>query len=195
MLSSIHPLGEKGRNNKWSLTIASFTLGSVAAGSLVGFGLGWVGSFAFQSVSDQVLLIATAATAVFAGALDIVAITPPGSERQVNETWIGHYRGWIYGGSFGIELGLGLMTYVVTWGVYATLIAETLTASPLWGALVGAVFGLGRAVAPLLAGRIDRPSRLTSFHQRMARLGAPVRKGAAISTTSLGALVIVGGLL
>lgn len=195
MLSSIHPLGEKGRNNKWPITITSFTIGSIAAGSMVGSALGWVGSLAFNSVSDQVLLIATAAIAVFAGVLDIIVITPPGPERQVNETWIGHYRGWVYGGAFGIELGLGLMTYVVTWGVYATLIAEALTASPIGGALVGAVFGFGRTLAPFLAGRIDRPSRLTSFHQRMAGLGAPVRRGAAVSTTSLGALVIVGGLL
>jgi hypothetical protein len=84
------------------------------------------------------------------------------------------------------------MTYVVTWGVYATFAAALLTTSPIGGALVGATFGFGRSIALLAAGRIDRPSRLTSFHQLMADLGGPIRRASAAGTAAAGA---VGGIV
>lgn len=190
MLSSIHPLGERSRNNTWGLTVASFTLASTGTGSLVGAALGFLGSL--PTLDDHTRLAATAVIAIVAGILDLTRVSPPGSERQVNESWIGHYRGWVYGGSFGLELGTGVMTYVVTWGVYAVFAGEFLTGSPLPGAVVGAVFGFGRSLALLAAGWIDRPSRLTRFHIRMADLGRGVHRTSAIGTAVFGA---IGGVM
>ena len=187
MLSSIHPLGERGRHNRWMVTVGAFTIASTITGAAVGGALGLLGSAAL-GVDPGLLLVGTAVIAVAAGVLDLARVRPPGSERQVNESWIGHYRGWVYGGAFGVQLGTGVMTYVVTWGVYATFAAEILTASPIGGALVGAVFGFGRSIALLAAGRIDRPSRLTSFHQLMADLGGTIRRGSAVGTAAAGAV-------
>lgn len=189
MLSSIHPLGERGRNNRWVVTAASFTIGSTATGALVGATLGWIGAAALRSVSTETLLLVTAMAAISAGALDLLRLSPLSSERQVNETWIGHYRGWVYGGAFGVQLGLGIATYIVTWGVYATFVAELMTASVFGGAVVGAVFGFGRSVALLAAGTIHTPSALTRFHENLADLGPTIRRGAAIGTASLGAVL------
>jgi len=194
MLSSIHPLGERSRHNRWVVTVGAFTLAAIIGGALVGTLLGLAGSLAFASVAPTTLLLATAAAALAAGVLDLARVSPPGLQRQVNESWIGYYRGWVYGGAFGFELGTGVMTYVVTWGVFATFVAELFSVSVGGGALIGGVFGLGRAVAPLLAGFIDRPSRLSAFHQRMAQLAVSVRKGAAIGTTLL-AVVVAAGVL
>lgn len=44
MLSSITPLGERGRGNRWWLTVAAYTVGSVLAGALVGTVAGAIGS-------------------------------------------------------------------------------------------------------------------------------------------------------
>jgi hypothetical protein len=194
MLSSIHPLGERARNNRWWVTATAFTLGASAAGGVVGGSLGWGGGLILGDASLGLRLGLTALVFVVAGVLDLVRISPWGPTRQVNEHWIGHYRGWVYGGAFGVELGAGVATYVVTWGVYATLAAEVLTASWLQGAVVGAIFGLGRSMALLLAVRIDRPSRLTAFHRRMAQLGPLLRRTSAAATVglgTLGALVLV----
>ena len=35
MLSSIHPLGERARHNRWSVTAAAYLLGSIAGGTIV----------------------------------------------------------------------------------------------------------------------------------------------------------------
>ena len=195
MLSSIHPLGERARHNRWGLTVGAFTVASTTTGAIVGAGLGWVGSLLIGSIEATALLLGTAVVALAAGALDLTRVRPPGPERQVNEAWIGHYRGWVYGGAFGAELGLGVMTFVVTWGVYATYGTQLLSASPWKGAVVGGVFGFGRSLALLVARRIDRPSILADFHRRMADLGLPVRRGAALSLAVAGVLGTIGAIL
>lgn len=192
MLSSIHPLGERARHNRWWLTVTAFTLGAIVSGAGLGLVLGGVGS-ALPDIDPSWALMATAVAALMAGVADMSRIRPPGPRRQVNEHWIGAFRGWVYGGVFGLELGLGVMTYVVTWGVYATFGAALLTTSPLLGAAVGAVFGLGRSLSLWLTVFVDRPSRLTGFNRRLAEAGPKVRTAAAITLTLLG--VAAGGLL
>ncbi len=195
MLSSIHPLGERARSNHWWITVIAFTLGATVVGAGVGMVLGLVGSTLLGASETTALLMATAILLVAAGALDLIGVETPSGSRQVNEHWIGHYRGWVYGGAFGMQLGAGFVTYIVTWGVYATLAAEFLTASVPYGAIVGAVFGFGRSLALPAAARIDRPSRLASFHRHMARLGPPLRRLTALTTAALGVLAVAGLML
>ena len=70
-----------------------------------------------------------------AGILDLAGVAPPGPERQVNERWIDTYRGTVYGFGFGAQLGAGLATFVVSWGVYAVLAGELLSGSAIGGAM------------------------------------------------------------
>lgn len=195
MLSSIHPLGERSRHNRWGLTVTFFTVGSVLAGSVVGMALGWVGSLALDWVTAGAAVTTIAAVAIGAGLLDVAGVSPPGPSRQVNEHWIGTFRGWVYGGAFGLELGLGFLTYIVTWGVYATYAAALLTASPVRGAVVGMAFGVGRSLLLLAAGYVDRPSRLTAFNRRLATAGPLVRRSASAVMTLGGAAILTLGLL
>lgn len=194
MLSSIHPLGERARHNRWGVTVAAFTLGAVGSGTLVGLALGSIGS-AVIGTSSGLGLAATASAALAAGLGDWTRVKPPGPERQVNETWIGAFRGWVYGGGFGLELGFGFATYVVTWGVYAMYAAALFTSSPLAGALVGATFGVGRSASLWLGGYVDRPSRLTAFSRRLASAGPVVRVASTAILALLGVSVIAGSVL
>ncbi len=174
MLSSIHPLGERARNNRWPVTVGWFTMASTVTAATVGGVLGWVGTAIPWSESVRLWVIAVMALA--AGVLDLAKVRAPGPERQVNERWIGHYRGWVYGAGFGAQLGAGFATYVVSWGVYAVLLAELLAGSAFSGAVIGAAFGFGRSLSVLATFWIDRPSRLSAFHRGMDRLGRPVHK-------------------
>lgn len=192
MLSSIHPLGERARSGRWGITVSAFTVASLAAGSLVGAGLGLIGAVLLSDLSSTTRITGTAMVFVVAGVFDIVGVRTPGPTRQVNEHWIGYYRGWVYGAAFGSQLGAGFFTYVVSWGVYATLAAELLTGSMTAGAVVGMFFGFGRSITLLLAGRIDRPSRLASFHRRMATIGPHLRRLSALAIACLGVGAILG---
>lgn len=191
MLSSIHPLGERARRNRWSVTIASYTIGSTLAGAAVGAVLGWTGALLGRPTTA---LVVFGVAAIAAGTLDLSGVKAPGPRRQVNERWIGALRGWVYGGGFGVQLGAGVATYVVTWAVWTVFLAEVLSGSAVSGATVGAVFGLGRALAPIAAGRIDRPSRLTSFSARMAAMARPTHLAAGVLTVALGAAAVVIGV-
>ncbi|MEX2425013.1 MAG: hypothetical protein WD990_13640 [Acidimicrobiia bacterium] len=192
MLSSIHPLGERARGNRWSVTIAAFTAGAVLGGAAVGSVLGAIGS-TFAPRTDVALLV-VGCLALIAGGLDLSGVRAPGPSRQVNERWIGNLRGTVYGFGFGVQLGSGISTFIVTWGVWAVLAAELLSGSAVSGAVVGGVFGMTRTVAPLAAGWIDRPSRLTRFHTVLARLAQPVHVGAGIAIVLIGITGLVWGV-
>ena len=193
MLSSIHPLGERARHNRWGVTVSAFTVGAIASGAALGLALGGIGWITL-TLDSSILLIATAGLALAGGVLDLTGIEPPGPSRQVNENWIGAFRGWVYGGGFGIELGVGVATYIVTWTVYAMLLSAFLTASPVAGALVGAAFGLGRSMSILSARFVDRPSRLISFNRALARGGPIVRWATPAVIIATGLVLVTRGL-
>lgn len=186
MLTSIHPLGERARHNRWGVTVAAFTVAAVTAGAAAGAVLGWVGGL-MPGDSWRWPAVILALTA--AGGLDLARVRALGPRRQVNEDWIGRYRGWVYGAGFGAQLGAGSATYVVTWGVWALYVSMLAVGSPLRGALIGALFGLGRSAFPLAAGWIDRPSRLSGFSRRLSRLAVPVTRLSAVAMVALAGAV------
>lgn len=194
MLSSIHPLGERARHNRWELTAAAFAVGSVVTAAAIGGLLGAVGSVIAGAPSQATLQMLGAAV-LAAGLLDLAGVPAPGPHRQVNERWIGVYRGWVYGLGFGAQLGAGVATYVVTWAVWVTFAIEVMSGSATAGALIGIAFGAGRTV-PVLAGRwIDRPSRLTSFSAAMRRLAVPAFRALAAATIVTGVMGIASGVV
>jgi len=195
MLSSIHPLGERTRHNTWAVTVISFIIGAVFGGAGLGAVSGGMGWIVHQVVAWSVSVAFTLAVAAVALATlgDIVrgSRALPWPERQVNEDWLTTYRGWVYGVGFGFQLGGGLFTYVTTLGVLAMIAVATLTASPILGGIIGAVFGLFRGLAVLTTARVRDPRTLRSFHQSMNRLAQPVRRSGLIAQSAVVVAVIV----
>jgi hypothetical protein len=193
MLTSITPLGERGRNSNWALTVTAFAFGSLLGGALVGALAGGMGALAGAELpGGRIAAIGLAGAALLAVALDlgIAGLRLPTSGRQVNENWLGTYRGWVYGLGFGAQLGVGVATVVTSSAVYLTLAGEALAPSIAAGTVVGGVFGAIRGGSVLLARRIDSPARLVGFHGRLARLEGPT----ATATLTLQALAVVAAL-
>ena len=109
MLSSITPLGERGRHNRFAVTATAFVVGAMAGGAALGTLAGFAGSLLpARPAAVDALLVALLA---LAGAwFDTRHV--PSIKRQVNEDWLGRYRGWVYGFGFGAQLGFGLVTVV-----------------------------------------------------------------------------------
>src|SRR4051812_15517882 len=113
MLASISPLGERARGSRWSLTVAAHVVGSAAGGALAGAVLGLAGSV--LPVSDRGRGWLVIALLVVAVAFEVVpTLRLPTIHRQVDEGWLGRYRGWVYGVGYGFQLGLGAVTIVTT---------------------------------------------------------------------------------
>ena len=194
MLASISPLGERARGNRWGLTAGAYTAGVVGSAALLGAALGRLGAFLPVGSSAGWLL---PAAAVAAGAWDLIARRRvPGVRRQVNEDWLGRYRGWVYGLGFGAQLGVGFATIVTTAAVYAWMVAAVLTREPVAGLLIGACFGLARAAMLGLVHDADDPERLRARLRRVSSWAGRARVGAAAASVVIGAgcaAVVAGG--
>lgn len=172
MLGSISPVGEASRGQRWWLTASAYTLASTLAGAATGLLLGALGA-ALQAVvtpSVPARLFALAAV-VLLGALVDARLAPlplPTVHRQVDERWLTTYRGWIYGAGFGLQLGTGVVTIVVSAATYTMLVAALLTMTPTGGLIVGTAFGVVRSLPLLLTARLRTPARLHSTTRRVA---------------------------
>jgi hypothetical protein len=172
------------------VTVAAFTVGAVAAASAAGAALGGLGSL--LGAASGARLVVLGAVALVAGLADLAIPTAvPTSRRQVDERWLGVFRGWVYGAGFGAQLGVGVVTVVTSALVYAWLAAAVLAASPLGGALVGAAFGLGRAAPFAVVRRVARPDELRARLRLVTRWAQPGRVAAAGASLALGAGCLV----
>src|SRR5438477_12509328 len=97
MLASITPLGERARRSNWATTTTFYLLGSTAAGAGGGVVAGSIGSLLLAGLSIEVRLAIVAAALGLGLIVELARGGVPGPQRQVNEQWLDHYRGWVYG--------------------------------------------------------------------------------------------------
>jgi sulfite exporter TauE/SafE len=178
MLTSITPLGERGRMRRWTATTAWYITGSTVGGALLGAAAGGLGAaLARTGLSTFVAGLLAAAACLAATVSDSRGVRPPSWRRQVDENWLGRYRGWVIGGGFGLQLGVGVATIVSTAALYAAVLLALLTES-FWGGLaVGLTFGLARALPLLAVRRVRTHDALAALHRRVATLAPRARAG------------------
>ena len=192
MLSSLSPVGEASRHQRWWLTAPAYTVASLAGGALIGAVLGGLGQLLALDGRIAAALSVLGAAALLGVAADrgLLGVALPTWHRQVDERWLTDLRGWIYGAGFGLQLGLGVLTIVTASVTYVALLAALLTGSWRGGLAVGAVFGLARAVPLLLAGRVRTPAALRRLLARVARAEGPFGRGTLVAQTGLGVLAL-----
>lgn len=192
MLASISPVGETSRGQRWPITATAYTVASTAGGALVGWLLAGVGAIAVRAGMPHPstpLVLAIIGTVLLLGAAVDSGRLPVrlrGWERQVDERWLTRYRGWVYGAGFGFQLGTGLMTIVSTTATYAVWLSALLLAEPTAGALLGASFGLVRALPLVAIWRVRTPDQLRRLHRNL-----DVATGAVARTTTV-VMVVLG---
>ncbi|GAA0303993.1 hypothetical protein [Kineococcus aurantiacus] len=197
MLSSITPLGERGRASRWSVTVTAHLLGSAAGGAALGTVLGTLGALLPRPVPLVVAVLVLLAAATIAAETGRLRRFPSW-HRQVDEDWLHRYRGWVYGLGYGAQLGVGVVTIVTSPVLHLALALVVATGGPGPGALLGLVFGTARAL-PLLSTRsVTTPQRLAASHRRLERLAPAGRRatGAWAGLVALTSLALsVGGVL
>jgi hypothetical protein len=180
MLSTITPMGERGRNHRYRWTASWFVAGSLLGGLCLG-AVAALPAWALRALapSDAARLAAVAVLATVTGLSDLRVFGGrqlPFHRRQVNEQWLDRYRAWVYGAGFGWQIGAGLTTYITTAAVYLTVALAVLTGSPTAAVALGAIFGLVRGLAVLLGRTLDTPARQAAFHRRFEAAGPTARR-------------------
>ena len=184
MLSSLNPVAERGRGYRFGVTAAWYVAGAVAGGALLGVALGG-GAAALAPVGPtprRVLALVAAAVAV-ASDTRVFGHSLPDHPRQVDERWLVTYRRWIYAGGYGVQIGAGFATYIMTAAVYLTAALAMLLGDPLRAFGIGVLFGAVRGLTVLLAAGARTPDRLRAAHRRIAALdGASLAVSVACSS-------------
>jgi len=173
MLSTITPIGELGRGNRWGRSAAWFVAGATLGGATLGSGAAAMaaGVGALDLSGDALIGTAAALAAVtMASDLELGGFRLPSHIRQVNERWLERYRPWVYGGGFGWQIGVGLATYVTTAAVYLMVALAALTGSPALAFAVATGFGLVRGLAVLLGRDLTSFEAMARLHRRLDEL-------------------------
>jgi hypothetical protein len=170
---------------------ATFALGALAGG-VATFGLAAAAGDAVRATGLDLFVAAPViAVAAALGEARGAAIAPQ-IRRQVPEHWRRVLPLPVAAGLYGVLLGLGFTTFVLTFAVWALAAVTFVLGRPELGLLVGLAFGAGRAlpivaIAPLAHRRIgvrlcaamaERPSFLRLI--RLADAAALLLAGAAL---------------
>ena len=191
MLTSISPLGERARGNRWSLTVLWLGLGAVGGGAAIGLALGALGQASLAAVGIGRRLVLLAVVCAAAAVWDLSGRRFPG-RRQVNEDWLVAYRSWVYGTGFGLQLGAAVATVVNTALVPLFMLAALLAGDLTAGLVIGAAFGATRAASLVLGRRVRTPDDLRHLHRRLDRYADRIRRAGAGVATALGGAAAAG---
>jgi hypothetical protein len=173
MLSTITPIGERGRGHRYRTTATFFIVGAVLGGAALGLvasGLAAAVSTLAPPLAATALLAAAAALTAAASDARLAGFRLPIHRRQVNERWLDTFRPWFYGLGFGVQIGTGLTTYITTAAVYLFVTLAALTGRPAVAFASGLLFGLIRGASVLLARHVTGPDALRALHRRLHRL-------------------------
>jgi hypothetical protein len=186
MLSSITPLGERGRNRNWLVTVTFFTIGAMSAGALVFGATGWLGAAIGLPGPLWWVGLGLLAIAVVA---DVAGARPPGPRRQVDENWLGQFRGWVVGLGYGLQLGSGFATIVPAYVSWALLLLAAFV-GPMPGVLTGLAFGLGRSLLLVTGKRVRTTGALALRMSRFNRWKRTVSLGTSLGQTVIAILMV-----
>jgi hypothetical protein len=194
MLSTLNPVSERGRGHRYPPTAAWFLLGALAGGALLGAGAA-VGAFVLSLAHPSPSLLLAAAVVLAAACIAAergwLGLRLPVHPRQVDESWAVRYRRFLYAGGYGVQIGTGFATYIMTTAVYLTAALAVLTADPMAALAVGVIFGAIRGLAIIIGAAGTRPDRLRSIHRRLDDL-APASVVAALGVQIVAAVAAVG---
>lgn len=185
MLSSINPLGERARGNRWWVTVAWLTTGTAMAGAATGAALGWVGQLLPEGAWRPVTL---SVAAIVAAGWDLSGRGFP-IKRQVNKDWLHRYRSWVYGLGYGLQLGAGPVTVVNTALIPLFMLAALLAG--IHGATIGALFGTTRGLTTILVGRVKATEDLQNLHRTLEGTQDLARRFSGAAAAAVAAALVM----
>jgi hypothetical protein len=158
MIETIGPTGHEGGLATTFAASATFAPFAVLGGAIT-FGVcAWVGELVG---AGSTVAYAIAAVVALAAAVAEARGTPivPQVRRQLPVGWRSTMPMPVAAAGYGVLLGLGFTTFVLSYGVWALMGIVLAVGDPLAGLAAGVAFGIGRAVPiVVLAPLADRPS-------------------------------------
>jgi hypothetical protein len=200
MVETLAPGGYAGRPRTTAVACATFAAGALAGGVITFGGLSLLGSALGAGAPAVAALVALAAAAGEARGARIV----PQIRRQVPESWRRIMPVPLAAGLYGVLLGLGFTTFILSFAVWALAGMSVALGDPALGIAAGLAFGLGRALpvialAPsgggaLAAAMAERPGILRSLRALDAATLAACAAALWAAPAQAAATTLAGGL-
>jgi hypothetical protein len=194
MIETIGPVGHTGGRSVTVSACATFALGALVGGVLTFGLLATLGELVKGAGGASAYLVA-AAIAVAAGLAEIRGLRIlPQLRRQLPEHWRRVMPMPLAAGLYGVLLGLGFTTFVLTFGVFALAGIAFALGDPSLGVAVGLAFGIGRALPIVLVAPIaDRGAgvRITETMADRPGIYRGVRFGDGLALLAAAAALIV----
>src|SRR4051794_24944081 len=145
-IETIGPTGHTGGRRITAAACATFLPGAVVGGLLTFGSLAMLGE-ALHGAGGRAAYLAGAAIALLAAVLEARGTRiVPQIRRQLPEHWRRVMPMPIAAALYGVLLGIGFTTFVLSFGVWALAGVSLAVGDPSLGLLLGAAFGIGRAI-------------------------------------------------
>ena len=175
MVETLAPAGYAGRMRTSLLACATFTAGALAGGVVTFGALAWLGAAIGGGTGSALLAGAGLAVAAAMAELRGKRIVPQ-VRRQVPESWRRILPVPLAAGLYGVLLGLGFTTFILSFAVWALAGLSVAIGEPALGALIGLAFGAGRALPVIALAPAAGSARGARIHAAMAERPAIYRR-------------------
>ena len=193
MVETLAPAGYAGRLRTTLVACLTFTLGALAGGVLTFGGLAALGEALGAGGTGAAAVAAAIAVVAAVGEARGLRIVPQ-VRRQVPESWRRVLPVPLAAGLYGVLLGLGFTTFILTFAVWALAAVSVALGDPALGAVLGLAFGAGRALPVIALAPIAGGDRGNAAHAAMAERPAILRGLRAADAVALALCAAVIGV-
>ena len=193
MVDTLAPHGYAGRMRVTVVACAAFAAGAIAGGAVTFGGLALLGDALGAGGGAAVALAVAALLAAAAGEAGGRRIVPQ-IRRQVPESWRRMLPLPLAAALYGVLLGLGFTTFVLSFAVYALAAACVALGEPVVGLAVGLAFALGRIVPVVVLAPLQEIERGVLLAACMGENPVVLRAIRATGAITLLAAALVLGL-
>jgi len=189
MVETLAPAGYAGRLRTTLIACATFTVGALVGGVFTFGGIGLLGQWLGAGGTGAAAVAAVIAVAAAIGEARGVRIVPQ-VRRQVPESWRRVLPVPLAAGLYGVLLGLGFTTFILTFAVWALAAVSVALGDPVLGAVLGLAFGAGRALPVVALAPVAETDRGNAAHAAMAERPAILRGLRAADAVALAACAV-----
>jgi len=190
MVETLAPGGYAGRLRTTLAACATFAVGALAGGVITFGGLSLLGRALGAGGPVALGVAAALASAAAIGEARGARILPQ-VRRQVPESWRRRLPVPLAAGLYGVLLGLGFTTFILTFAVWALAGVCVAVGDPALGLAVGLAFGAGRLLPVVALAPAVGTGGGAALHAAMAERPQILRSLRAVDALALAACAIV----
>ena len=187
MVETLAPSGYAGRLRTTIVACTTFALGALVGGVITFGGLALLGSWLGAAAPAIAAQIARAAAAGEARGARIM----PQVRRQVPESWRRVLPVPLAAGLYGVLLGLGFTTFILTFAVWALAGVSVAIGDPSLGLAIGLAFGAGRLLPVIVLAPAGETEWGAAAHAALAERPQILRSLRAVDALAMAACALV----